>query len=403
MRRLELELERPIPADLVDELSSALPYAAEGAANFHVDPERPAVVRFDVADAAAADTILRKVSRLIDKMTRGWRSLPPKVIADMRSVVPHHDGNTWTEMKDAGIVSEVAPGQVALSGLGLDLFDFFDRTFVRFAMAFGAKRVRYPQMISVEALNRCQYFDSFPHHVTFCTHLREDIDLLAAFSHAQEHGEPFPFARGLHDPEYVGVPAACFHVYLDLSGRDLVSPTVITTSARCFRYEAETMTTLERLWDFTMREIVFVGTEEWVREQRRRSMDEVVQFVKSLRLNGWMEVANDPFFVNTFVARKYYQLLTEAKFELKLSLPYTNGALAAASFNYHEDFFGRSFDVMLDGSPVHTGCTAFGIERWVFAFLSQYGVDRSRWPDVVNAGLAGQIDATGPATVAPRE
>ena len=156
------------------------------------------------------------------------------------------------------------------------------------------------------------------------------------------------------------------------------------------------MTTLERLWDFTMREIVFVGSEPWVREQRQRSLEEVTRIARALRLQGWVETANDPFFVNTFVARKYYQLLTEAKYELKLSLPFQGSALAAASFNYHEDFFGRSFDLRVEGETAHTACTAFGIERWVYAFLSQYGLDRTLWPALVREGLgAGRDDAGG--------
>jgi len=33
-----------------------------------------------------------------------------------------------------------------------------------------------------------------------------------------------------------------------------------------------------------------------------------------------------------------------------------------------------------DGTPAHTGCVAFGLERIAFAYLAQFGFDQTRWP-----------------------
>jgi len=56
--------------------------------------------------------------------------------------------------------------------------------------------------------------------------------------------------------------------------------------------------------------------------------------------------------------------------------------------NYHQDFFGRSLNISLpDGTPAHTGCVAFGLERFAFAFLAQYGFDLSNWPEEVRTFL----------------
>ena len=53
--------------------------------------------------------------------------------------------------------------------------------------------------------------------------------------------------------------------------------------------------------------------------------------------------------------------------------------MAVGSFNYHEDFFGDRFGIQTaDGSRVHTGCIAFGLERFVHAVLLQLGVDETR-------------------------
>ena len=48
--------------------------------------------------------------------------------------------------------------------------------------------------------------------------------------------------------------------------------------------------------------------------------------------------------------------------------------VAVGSLNYHTDFFGRAFAIAVDGSgPMHSVCVAFGLERWVHAFLVQHG------------------------------
>ena len=57
------------------------------------------------------------------------------------------------------------------------------------------------------------------------------------------------------------------------------------------------------------------------------------------------------------------------------------GGIAAASFNDHQTFFGESFGIVgADGVPISTGCIAFGIERWVLAWLAAYGPEPERWP-----------------------
>jgi hypothetical protein len=58
------------------------------------------------------------------------------------------------------------------------------------------------------------------------------------------------------------------------------------------------------------------------------------------------------------------------------------------SFNFHDDFFGKSFDISLaNGDTAISACTGFGIERFAYAFLCQFGTDPAHWPaDVAAAG-----------------
>jgi hypothetical protein len=175
----------------------------------------------------------------------------------------------------------------------------------------------------------------------------------------------------------------CFHTYHQLAGRPLAAPSLVVTSrGKSFRFESRYRRSLERLWDFTIREIVFLGPRDFVLAGRRRLMELTFGLIESLQLGGRCEVANDPFFVDDGTAgRVWSQRLFELKYELRL--PIGAGAdLAAGSFNFHECFFGDSFAIASPGGdgPVYTGCAGFGLERFAFAFLCQHGLDPAGWP-----------------------
>jgi hypothetical protein len=131
-----------------------------------------------------------------------------------------------------------------------------------------------------------------------------------------------------------------------------------------------------------MREIVFVGTEDEVLRRRARAIDLVAGQLEKWDLAGRIETANDPFFAAAYASKSYAQLRGELKFELRLALRQGEGGdVACASFNLHDNFFGRTFAVETrDGQPAFTGCVGWGLERWVLALFTQHGFERANWP-----------------------
>lgn len=107
-------------------------------------------------------------------------------------------------------------------------------------------------------------------------------------------------------------------------------------------------------------------------------------FLRQHRLAGEIRTASDPFFTAPDADTKtYFQLSSESKYEVSLLLP-GGERLAVGSHNYHSNFFGRVFKVDVEsGGPMHSVCVAFGLERWVHAFLQQHGCDVAGWPDPV--------------------
>jgi hypothetical protein len=380
-----LTLERAVPDALRRDVLEKLPYASEHLRGFTLAPDGKSVTL--EVDEAHAEVTLDKVRRLIDGTTRGYREVETEVIWRVEAA-PSFRGDAWQELVARGLVSEESPGQIALVGEAALLAEALDRRFDRLAReSFSATLEQYPTMLSMAAIDRAHYFDSFPQHVTFAPHLREDVDELSRISATPKHEGDFPFLQYLAPPRHVLSPAVCFHAYQRLADKPLAGDTCITARGRCFRYESKNFRGLERVWDFTLREIIFIGGKDWVDQQRERGAVETRRLVEKLGLTASLETANDPFFINNFVARKFFQRMTRTKYELQMALPHEGRSIAAASFNLHNDFLGQSFAIGLDGGSAFTSCIGYGIERWVYVMYAQLGPQLARWPAATRAEL----------------
>jgi seryl-tRNA synthetase len=186
-------------------------------------------------------------------------------------------------------------------------------------------------------------------------------------------------------------PAVCYHLYFSLADQPLPGGQLAATAVgNCFRYEAINLVSLERLWNFTMREVIFVGPKDFVLENREIARQRMQPVFEKIGLAYRVESANDPFFIGEFRKQAAFQSAFQLKFEIRASLPFNHSTLAVGSYNYHQDFFGRNLNISLpDGSPAHTGCVAFGLERIAYAFLAQHGLDPANWPRWVREAVNG--------------
>jgi seryl-tRNA synthetase len=236
-----------------------------------------------------------------------------------------------------------------------------------------------PPAIDFATLTRAEYFASFPHWLTLASHLRDEDETLREVA---AHGEPAVLYAASAPPQAALNPAVCYHVYAALAGQVIERARIVTAQSECWRHEGTRHATLERGWAFTMREIICVGSAADARAFLERSTDRVTHFARSLDLDATLAVATDPFFAPTARAKHMLQLLKQLKHELLLPMS-ANATVAASSFNLHDTFFGDAFDIRLrDGRPATTACVAFGLERWLLAFLVKHGPDAAGWPSI---------------------
>lgn len=385
----------PIPDFLVGEVQSKLAYVDEAIEDARVTASGERI-ELDLRQAVDADRqveLQEKVQRVVLSMAKGAFKPKIQVLEDhLDRPVPYHE-DPMPELTVRGEISQEANGIFSLGPLLTRLMDYFESRFLELADSFGAAPYRFPTLIPAKYLERVNYFHAFPHSLTFATHLREDLDAIDHFAqHAacDEHGlntPPDSFAQ----VQALLSPAVCYHLYFSLADRPLPGGQIAATAVgNCFRYEAINLVSLERLWNFTMREIIFVGPKDYVLENREQGRQRMQRVLEEIGLAYRVESANDPFFIGEFRRQAAFQSAFQLKYEIRARLPFRGSTLAVGSYNYHQDFFGRSLNITLpDGSPAHTGCVAFGLERMAFAFLAQNGLDAENWPAHVREAAGG--------------
>ncbi|NUR30975.1 MAG: hypothetical protein HOV83_34860 [Catenulispora sp.] len=251
-----------------------------------------------------------------------------------------------------------ADGRATLGPAATRLLARLDTAFAGWGLAAGAEEYRFPPVVTVSDLDRIDYFDNFPHLASPVTTLDRAVMSRAGLA-AGVVADGAVAASALTAADYVLPSAACYSAYFGLRDRVVEETAKVTTVATCFRRE-DHYDGLRRLFGFTMREIICIGTQEAVLDHLSAFKARIGKFLSEAGIPHEVDIATDPFF-DPNGARSKMQKLFPTKEEFLY-----DGKLAIASVNFHRNFFGERFGIRLpDGSPAFTGCVAFGLERWI--------------------------------------
>ena len=226
-------------------------------------------------------------------------------------------------------------------------FERLDSCLRAWALDAGGDEHSFPVLIAGDTLRRAEYPDAFPH-------------LLMAAAVAADPAQPFAQGNVRLAGSFLS-PAVCYHAYAQLTGVTLDRGVTLTARGHCFRNEeASELKPGRRQVEFEMRELVLVGEADWIEERLAALQPGVESLAGACGLSAQWQPANDPFFLPRAHGKAHMQRLLGTKIELCL----TDG-LAVASINRHRTFFGERFQILTkDGSPAHSACIAFGLDRW---------------------------------------
>ncbi|MBV6713669.1 tRNA ligase [Paenibacillus chitinolyticus] len=284
------------------------------------------------------------------------------------------------------------------------------------AHAYGAALRRYPAMMPESVLQKSGYIRNFPQNVYAVGEFRHQFDTMQEIRSRLEDNAPL---HKLLQPSGMYLqPCICYHVYEEQSGKRSGSPAgsgsgggaavssgpnlaLYSAYGPCFRHEHASRIDDSRLREFGMFEIVYIGGAQEVRDMRLKLLEDTWLLFGQLGLEGYVETASDPFFLPEDTDRRLFQLAAESKFELRFAPGGESVSdYAVTSFNVCGDVLCKAFGITgepaeygeageagKDGAPLHSGCTAFGVDRWVQALAETHGYEAGSWPQLIREHL----------------
>jgi seryl-tRNA synthetase len=389
-----LELPREVDDEVAGDIEKESVFVSPGIERIRINEDRR-TARIVVRPGVSPEEVTDKARRFLDVMAKQLSGFEIKVFVEtQRKDSGPYQQNVNEGLVERGWMYDYGKGQVAYSGPVLNLARLInERSGELYRKAFGAKDGHFPAMVDADTLQKCGYFDSHPNAVTFLGNVIEDFDAIEEFRLANSCSE------GAHMPphEHVHIdgmclnPAACFPCYPTLTGKTINGGEAYSWLGRVFRYESRNIRGLDRLYEFNVRELVFVGNEDYVRAGRVKALPIVEELAELMDIDCKVQTATDPFFATVSAAKKFWQAAQEVKNEIKIPALGPDGSttqLACGSINLHGNFFGKRFDIKdQDGEPVQTGCVGLGIERWVLAAFTQHGFEENRWPAAIRSQI----------------
>lgn len=282
-------------------------------------------------------------------------------------------------------------GQLSYKQPLIDLVELFDNIFSNISkIRFSADENIFPTLLKTSVLKKVGYFDSFPNLLMFTLRLKNEVNNYYNFKTEYKEIDSIEkvtseLMKYLCVTDYSLPPTMCYYVYDMLSNKEMKNHSV-TTKGKSFRYENKYCEPFKRLSDFTIRETVFLGERQYVKfcvnEYRRLA----TRVMDSLGIKGYCKSANDPFYlVDDYQKKIKAQNILGAKYELRANVN-EEETIAVASFNLHGQFLAKRFNLFLDIGQkkyANTGCIGIGLERFLYSFIVQYGIEHENWPEAV--------------------
>jgi seryl-tRNA synthetase len=261
----------------------------------------------------------------------------------------------------------------------------FNNAVTRLARDDGAEVMTFPPILDRQVFEKSEFLDSFPQLAGSVFSFSGTEAQHKELSARVHEGKPWADLQSM--TAVVLSPAACYPVYPSFTGTVPDEGRLVDMQNWVFRHEPSMEPT--RMQAFRVREFVRVGSPEVVIEWRNMWLKRGLELLLSLDLPARSDVASDPFFGRGGRMLAASQREQKLKFEVLVPVISEEKPTAVCSFNYHQDHFGKIFDIKTrDGSLAQTACLGFGMERVVMALFKTHGFVPSEWPKSVRERLA---------------
>ncbi|MBI87334.1 MAG: hypothetical protein CMG63_04555 [Candidatus Marinimicrobia bacterium] len=269
-----------------------------------------------------------------------------------------YKNDPMVSMMDQGLITKVGKGIFVISGVLVDIVNKVDNIIRDLADTYHANYLMVPSNLSWDNAILSDYLSSFENQAIG----------LKSFLHSSKD-------------EYDGLasPTVCYHCFSALKNQTIRENSIYTASSKCTRKETGELNSLARLSNFTMREIIFLGSDKYCKSVRMKILEDTYKILSEiLDIEFKICTATDPFFSSDSELKGQAQLASESKYEIQALVPFNNTYVSVASFNYHGKIFFDRFNISSDSLELHfSGCAGWGLERLLYIILCQKGLDFS--------------------------
>ena len=386
-------LQQKVPLEHQPEIVKNLYWLDGRLESIGFDPQDGRCLQFGFRASEVPGSLRTQLVATAHRLANSLRAVPARTIFEYRPAI-RGCVDAYEQLSQKGWIRPAVSGTHLYGGLMFELMQALDLAFRGAALSLDVPEFKFPTLIGAEALAQSGYLEGFPQHANFVCHLPEQWEAIQNFQTRLRRSRDRSQVRlgpGCGHAEAGLSPTVCYHFYKCHEGTVIPSPSIFSATAisSCFRYEGQAMRGLRRLREFTMREIVFLGAADRVRERRAVLLEVQKALLRRCELQSVIRNASDPFFLGDSVNKRVFQMSFDLKHEVQVAVPGDDEWLAIGSVNYHQDHFGKAFRITLEnGEPAHSCCLGFGLDRWCLAVFAQHGLESSLWPAGLQEVLA---------------
>ncbi len=264
------------------------------------------------------------------------------------------------------------------------------------ATPLGFNEVMLPKLIPFDVeKNMPGYFSKMPAHMYYvCPPPVEagDLDLFRYSYELTKEPDAEELKKHLRSPSYVLAPSQCEPSY-ELYRGEIFSEADLPVkffdkSGFTYRWEGGGTEGIVRTQEFRRIEFVYFGYPKQVVEIRDAILERALEAVEEVLGLEWRVVVGIPWYAATDVGTEDFKdSMKVPTYDIEAYMPYRGEReksewLEIFSGNNNKDKFIKSFHIKESKNrELWSGCTGFGITRWVAAFLAQKGFDPDKWPE----------------------
>ncbi len=331
-------------------------------------------------------TVFPQIEFILAQVALTSKRIPTETLLNFTHVQRSHHKDIFKTLVLVGELQSHSIGLYSLSGSFLKVMKAIDKKIEGFAMSAGASDCEFPSLVSLRDLRRTTILENYPHFLNFVSAPVRSLSTLS------EVGCRSEILNLLQEPDLVCRSANCLHSYINCADSVLEKDKYLTTSGKVFRNEGDESTGIERLREFSVREIIFIGDELRLGKFISNWTTFIKTLFESTLLRGTLETSVDLFFPTKLQTLHFFQKSQQRKYEMRVDIPEIEKTISIASLNKHERYFTEAYNIKLaSGDLAYSGCVGFGLERFSYALFAQHGLDVNAWPATLTDFLAADL------------